>query len=692
MPNQLASESSPYLLQHASNPVNWYPWNQAALTAAREQQKPIFLSIGYSACHWCHVMEHESFEDEGIAAYLNEHFISIKVDREERPDLDHIYMAAVQMLSGRGGWPMSVFLTPALQPFFGGTYWPPTQQRGMPGFDQVLRAVLDAWDNRREQAVAQAAELTKRIGSYSDFRIDQPLPHGQVVLQNAVEKLQQSFDSTHGGFGAAPKFPRVSDLHVMLRFWNRQQSPETVDQICLTLDKMASGGIYDHLGGGFARYSVDAKWLVPHFEKMLYDNAQLVGLYLDAFTATGNEHYSTIVCETCDYVLRDMTDPSGGFYSTEDADSEGVEGKFYVWTLDEIESVLGSENAEIFCRVYDVSAEGNFEGKNILNLPKSIAQCATENNWDVEEIRAKCNAGREKLLAARDERIHPGKDDKVLVSWSGLMIDSIARAGAVLGKAQYILAATKCADFILTQMRDDDRRLLHTWRSGKATLSAYLDDYAYLANALVTLYECTFDEKWIDHAMELVEQMRTHFGDAQRGGFYYTADDHEQLISRLKDFQDSSVPSGNAMAATVLVRLGKLTGRSDLIEDSERTISVAAGLIQTSPQASAQLLIALDMLTGPLAEIVIVGDSAEEAITSLRTRYLPNHVAAYRNGDSQYRSEYISGLFANRTAAAGELTVYVCENFACQAPVTGLTAILEKWSEVETACRVVAEY
>ena len=420
MPNRLADETSPYLLQHANNPVDWYPWGEAALETAKAQQKPIFLSIGYSACHWCHVMEHESFESESIATTLNENFISIKVDREERPDLDHIYMTAVQMLTGRGGWPMSVFLTPELRPFFGGTYWPPTQQRGMPGFDQVLTAVLDAWQNRREQAIAQAADLTNRISSYSDFTAQQLTPVGPDVLRNAVMRLQESFDTQHGGFGGAPKFPRGSDLHVLLRFWHRQRQETALTHVRLTLDKMAAGGIYDHLGGGFARYSVDDRWLVPHFEKMLYDNAQLLDLYADVFAITAASKYATVIRETADYILRDMTDPEGGFYSTEDADSEGVEGKYYVWTPDEIHAVLGEPLASQFCYVYDVSAGGNFEGKNILHLAHTLEQSAAAKNWDVDELSANMSQCREQLLSERGRRIRPSLDDKVLVSWNGL--------------------------------------------------------------------------------------------------------------------------------------------------------------------------------------------------------------------------------------------------------------------------------
>ena len=493
MPNHLAGESSPYLLQHKDNPVDWYPWGPEALGRARAEQKPIFLSIGYSACHWCHVMEHESFENPRIARLVNEHFIPIKVDREERPDLDQIYMNAVQMLTGRGGWPMSMFLTPDLQPFYGGTYWPDTSRGGMPGFDQVLEAVAAAWRDRRGEMTAQAAELTQHLRAA-------PIPvatEGELsdrLLRQAETALERTFDPRHGGFGGAPKFPHPMDLRLLLRIWKRKPRDSVLQVVTTTLDKMAAGGIYDHLGGGFHRYSVDERWLVPHFEKMLYDNALLVGAYTEAFLASGPADYARVARETLDYLLRDMTDPAGGIYSTEDADSEGEEGKFYVWTPAEVEAVLGPAAAEIFCYVYDVSDAGNFEHSNILNLPKTIEQCAKIKQLDPDKLRADLAAWRAKLLEARGKRVRPGRDDKVLVSWNGLAIDALALAAGALDEPRYLAAAIAAADFILTRMRRPDGRLLHTWR-GEAKLDAYLDDYAALVGGLVSLYEAGFDER-----------------------------------------------------------------------------------------------------------------------------------------------------------------------------------------------------
>jgi uncharacterized protein len=683
MPNFLAQETSPYLLQHRDNPVDWHPWGPEALALSKRGGKPIFLSIGYSACHWCHVMEHESFENPAIARLMNENFVCIKVDREERPDLDQIYMNAVQLLTGRGGWPMSVFLTPDLKPFYGGTYWPPTARMGMPGFDQVLLAVADAWKNRREQAIEHADELTKHLAGFTG----DPARGGELslsLIEAAGEALARSSDHHHGGFGGAPKFPHSMDLQVLLRLWKRNRRSMWLDIVTTTLDKMAAGGIYDHLGGGFHRYSVDERWLVPHFEKMLYDNALLASAYVEAYQATGNAEYARVSRETCDYVLRDMTDPAGGFYSTEDADSEGEEGKFYVWTPGEIEEVLSKEAAEIFCYVYDVTEPGNFEGHSILNLAKSIGTCATIKGRDPDKLRTELAASREKLLTVRGRRTRPGRDDKVLVAWNGLMIDALAKAAGALEEPRYLEAAEKAAAFILRDMRRADGRLLHTWRGGQARIDAYLDDYAALANAMVSLYEGTFEERYIDEAIGLVEIMLRHFSDSQAGGFFYTADDQEQLIARNKEIQDSSVPSGNALAATVLVRLGKLTGRSEYLESAEKTFRAAIALLDRAPTAAGQMLLALDMYLGPTPEIVLIGDSTNRDTASvldqLRRKFIPNKVIALRPATavSGHRSAALDSLLAGKSSRDVQPTVFVCRNFSCQAPVNGVEAAIEQ--------------
>jgi uncharacterized protein YyaL (SSP411 family) len=686
MPNRLAQETSPYLLQHMDNPVDWYPWGEEAIARARNEQKPIFLSIGYSACHWCHVMEHESFEDATIAEQINAKFVPIKVDREERPDLDQIYMNAVQMLTGHGGWPMSVFLTPDLKPFYGGTYWPPRASRGMPGFDQILAAVSDAWRERRDQAIEGAEQLTVEIRKIAAAQSSDSTGLLSIDLLNAaVNQLHRAHDTTYGGFGSAPKFPHPMALALLLGQWRRSGHDATLDTAIHTLDRMAAGGIYDHLGGGFARYSVDVRWLVPHFEKMLYDNGLLVGAYLDAFLATGEERFGRVVRETLDYVLRDMTDPAGGFYSTEDADSEGHEGLFYTWTPDEITAVLGPQRAATFSRVYGVTDEGNFEGRTILHLPRTVGQWAKVMERDERELGQELADSRAQLFAVREERVRPGRDDKVLVSWNGLMIDSMARAGAALGEDRYVNGAEQAARFILQYMRDNNGRLLHTWRNGQAKLAAYLDDYACLANALVSVYEATFDERWLASAMELVDVVLNKFSDPEGGGFFYTAADHEELIARTKELTDASTPSGNGMAATVLVRLGQLLGRADYLQAAERTLDAGAHVMRSIPMAAGQLLLALDRYLGPSRELLLVGDLASSdsasVIGAIRRRYLPRCVIAARDFETdghEDRTAVLDDAFAGKSAADGEPTLYVCEHFTCQEPVRGVEAILER--------------
>jgi uncharacterized protein YyaL (SSP411 family) len=671
MANRLQHETSPYLLQHANNPVDWYPWGSEAIERARREEKPIFVSIGYSACHWCHVMEHESFENAQIARQLNDHFVAIKVDREERPDLDQIYMSAVQILTGRGGWPMSVFLTPGLHPFFGGTYWPPAPRMGMPGFDQVLSAVLDAWQHRRELVVDQARQLTERIevlgAAEAKSNVD------ATLLERATAYLLRVFDGTYGGFGSAPKFPHAMDLQLLLRNWRRQPRDELRHVVQLTLDKMAAGGLYDHLGGGFARYSVDERWLVPHFEKMLYDNALLAATYLDSYLATGNADHARVLRETLDYVLRDMTDPLGGFHSTEDADSEGEEGKYYLWTPSEVRDVLGPELTERFCEVFDVTEHGNFEGQNILNVPRTLEQVARLRNWPLDELAEQMSEARRLLLARREQRVRPGKDDKIIVSWNGLMIDSLARAARALDDPRYLEAATRAAEFLHQQLWQHGR-LLHSWRLGRASLAAYLDDYTTLANSLVSLYEASFDPRWIDWAFELMERVLSDFADPSGGAFFYTADDHEPLIARTKDSQDGSVPSGNAMAAQALIRLGHLGQRQDYREAAHAVLESAAGLMRQAPSAAGQMLLAVDLFLGPFYEVAIVADPADpdtrKSLRQINQRYLPRSAMALRpSGQPASPAEALAPLFRDRPAINDRPTFYVCQDTTCWEPV-----------------------
>ncbi len=686
--NRLSNETSPYLLQHRNNPVDWFPWGPEALGRARDEQRPIFLSIGYSACHWCHVMEHESFEDPRIAGLLNEHFVSIKVDREERPDLDQVYMTAVQVLTGRGGWPMSVFLTPDLQPFFGGTYWPPTARMGMAGFDQVLEAVIDAWRERRDQAVAQAADLAGHLQSGKLESGGGELT--ERLLAQADEALERLFDARNGGFGAAPKFPHPMDLRLLLRIGRRRQRGMATEIVVKTLDKMAGGGMYDQLGGGFHRYSVDERWLVPHFEKMLYDNALLASCYLDGYLATGRTDYARVVRETLDYLLRDMTDPSGGFYSSEDADSEGEEGRFYVWTPGEIAAVIGPEAAATFAHVYDVSDVGNFEGHNILNRAKTVEQCAALLNIEPAKLQTDLDGWRVRLLEARARRVRPARDDKVLVSWNALAIDALAQAAGALEEPRYLAAAVKAADFILSQMRRREGRLCHTWRAGQAKVAAFLDDYAGLMDALVTLYEATFRESYLDEAASLADVLLAHFADPAEGGFFFTADDQpadeKTPLARPKEWQDGSTPSGNSLAVTGLLRLGRLTGRTDYLDAAIAGLRAAAPLMDRFPTAAGQMLLALDFHLGPTYELAILGDPSVAdtmaVLANLQQRLIPNKVVALRGprDNAATQSGLLDPLFAGKSSEGDGLRVFVCERFTCRAPVAGKEAILRAWS------------
>lgn len=684
MPNALADENSPYLLQHKDNPVQWRPWGEEALALAKSEDKPIFLSIGYSACHWCHVMEHESFENEAIAAVLNEHFVPVKVDREERPDLDAVYMNAVQAMTGRGGWPMSVFLTPELKPFYGGTYWPETARRGMPGFDQVLEAVLAAWRDRRAHADQMAAELTERLVELATSGASDEAPLGVELLEGAGRQLERTFDPSHGGFGGAPKFPHTSDLGLLLRLARRTGRQAWLDMVRTTLTRMAAGGIYDHLGGGFARYSVDERWLVPHFEKMLYDNALLAGTYADAYALTCDGEFRRVARETLDYVLRDMTGPDGGFFSSEDADSlpeddpagRAEEGLFYTWKPEEIRKALGEDEADLFCRVYDVTPIGNFEGRNVLSLPKAVATQATLLGLDPAELERDLAAWRSKLAAARDKRPRPGRDDKVVVAWNGLAIDALARAGAVFGEPRYVGAAARAADFLLGAARDADGGLTHTWRGGRAKVPAFLDDYAALANGLVTLYEASFDERRLEQAADLLDVVLRKFACRDGGGFYFTADDAEPLIVRQRDLTDNATPGGNSLAATALVRLGKLTGQARYLDAAQSVFRAAAGLMERAPTAMGQMLAAFDLWLGPAEELVVmgIGPDARGVAATLRGQFAPRRVLAGRLGPCT-PSPLMAAAFEGKSSVNGEATLYVCRDHACAEPLVGEAAI-----------------
>ena len=636
--NRLAGETSPYLLQHAHNPVDWFPWGPEALAKAKAEDKPIFLSIGYSACHWCHVMERESFEDPSIAALMNEHFVNVKVDREERPDLDNLYMSAVQALTGHGGWPMSVFLTPDLEPFYGGTYYPPTDSRGMPGFPRVLLSVERAWKERRDEIITAAAEMAGQLRSAGEI----PTSEGDLdarLLDNATRALGRAYEPIHGGFGSAPKFPHPMDLRVLLRQHARTGDPHALHMVTHTLDKMSRGGIYDQLGGAFARYSTDDRRLAPHFEKMLYDNALLTSVYLEAFQLTHDPEYARVARETMDYILSRMTSPEGPFYSTEDADSEGVEGKFYVWSLAEIDEILGAERAKEFAYVYDVTEHGNWEHKTILNLTKPLGQAAKLLGRDEKVLRADLADDRAKLLARRELRIPPGKDTKVLTSWNGLMLAALAEGSLILGSQPSFLseAARKAAGFLLDTMRTLDGRLLHSYKDGQAKFNGYLDDYANLIDGLTRLFEATGESRWIESAVGLAGVMVEEFHDAEKGGFFYVGKSHEPLIARQKDAYDNATPSGNAMAATALARLATLTGRSDFETLARSTLQAVHLVMEKAPTAAGQSLIALDyLLAKPKEFAVIAGTDPDEfrsALLAIHERFLPHKVVAPAAGE-----------------------------------------------------------
>ena len=681
MANHLQNETSPYLLQHVDNPVDWYPWGEEAMALAREQDKPILLSIGYAACHWCHVMAHESFEDEATAAQMNADFINVKVDREERPDVDSIYMQAVTAMTGRGGWPMTVFLTPDGEPFYAGTYFPNEPRHGMPSFRQILTGVKQAWDGDRENVMSSAREVTDRLTALADIGLEVGAID-EAVTENAIRALGRSFDATWGGFGGAPKFPQPMTIEFLLRHHLRKRKPDALAMAEKTLQKMAQGGMYDQIGGGFARYSVDHRWLVPHFEKMLYDNAQLARVYLHAWQITGNAFYRRVAEETLDYVLREMRHEEGGFYSSQDADSEGVEGKFYVWSASEIRDALG-DDADSFMRIYGVSDEGNWEGHNILNLHLDPRGFAEQMGIEPEALGTMMADARAKLYELRSRRVWPGLDDKVLTAWNGLMLAALADAGSALGRADYLEAAIANAEFVYRNMREESGRLLRTWKAGsEAKYNAYLEDYAFLADGLLSLYEATFDERWIGWAKELVTLMRAHFADESRGGFFDTSDDHESLIHRPKDLQDNAIPSGNAVAAKALLKLGLLTGEHGHFTSAEQSISTMTKLMSQYPSAFGEWLNAASFALSEPREIALVGaqEELEPLLRVIRGAYRPFQVvAAGDEGDTAVP------LLQKRLKVDGKGTAYVCRHFVCQAPVTDPSALAAQLDDASLA-------
>ena len=694
--NRLQFEKSPYLLQHADNPVEWYPWGNEAFEKARKEQKPIFLSIGYSTCHWCHVMEHESFEDPKVAALMNEVFVSIKVDREERPDIDNIYMTVCQLLTGSGGWPLTIIMTPDKKPFFAGTYFPKTSRFGRIGMLDLVPRICEIWTNEHEKALKTAEQVITALRQYTTPK-SQPVSAYTLdskILQKTADELTKRFDPEYGGFGQAPKFPTPHNLLFLLRYWKRTKDQQILMMVEQTLLAMRLGGIYDHIGFGFHRYSTDEKWLLPHFEKMLYDQALLSMAYIEAYQATGKESYKRTAQEIFMYVLRDMTSPEGGFYSAEDADSEGGEGKFYLWSNEEIERFLDETEAELVTNLFHFEKDGNFRdqstgmntGENIVYLQQSLQEIASDLDIEEELLRRRIEQIRRQLFAIREQRIHPHKDDKILTDWNGLMIAALAKGAEVFDEPKYAEAAQRAAHFILEHMREDNGRLLHRYRDGEAALSAHIDDYAFFLWGLLELYETTFDVSYLENALALSSDVFKHFWDDEGAGFYFTADDGEQLPVRQKEIYDGAIPSGNSVAMLNLLRLGRLIADPDFEEQASRLFKSVAENVKQTPSAHTLFMLAVDFAVGPSYEVIIVGDSqaddTQRMLQALRTTFLPNKVVLLRPSEKKTPdilrlAKYIEPY----TSVDGKATAYVCRNYICSLPTIEINRMLELFDE-----------
>jgi uncharacterized protein YyaL (SSP411 family) len=687
MPNHLINETSPYLLQHANNPVDWYPWGPEAFKRAQRENKPIFLSIGYSTCHWCHVMAHESFEHPEVARLMNEAFVSIKVDREERPDIDNVYMSACQAMTGSGGWPLSIIMTPKKKPFFAATYIPREGRFGLIGMMELIPHIRELWTTRRGEALSLSDEIATVLQQNSQDTAGEELDEATLAL--TYEQLAKRFDGQHAGFSSAPKFPTPHNLLFLLRYWKRVGSIAALEMVEKTLQAMQHGGIYDHVGFGFHRYSTDSQWLVPHFEKMLYDQAMLAMAYTEAYQAMGKEDYGKTAREIFTYVLRDMTAPEGGFCSAEDADSEGEEGKFYLWTQEEVRRALGNEEADFVAKVFNIEKDGNFaeqatgrrSGVNILHLRRALGELASELNLSQQDLQEHLEVIRQKLFAYREKRVHPMKDDKILTDWNGLMIAALAKGAQAFDEPEYAEAACRAADFILGNMRKPDGRIWHRYRDGQAGLEANLDDYAFLVWGLIELYEAIFDARHLEVALELTKDMLGHFWD-EDGGLYLAPDDGESLFVRKKEIYDGAIPSGNSVAMLNLLRLGRMTATSDLEEKAARIGSAFSGSVKQSPLVHTQLMVALDFGIGPCYEVVIAGNAQAEdtkaMAKALRTRFLPNKVVLL-NPDERESPEIakLAGFTRNQSSIDGRATAYVCMNYKCKLPTTDIDKMLE---------------
>lgn len=690
MTNRLAREKSPYLLQHAHNPVDWYSWGKEAFEKAKRESKPIFLSIGYSTCHWCHVMEEESFENPAVAKVMNENFVSIKVDREERPDLDNIYMTAVQAMTGQGGWPLSVFLTPQGKPFFGGTYWPPENRWGRPGFVSILQSVADSWKRNQEAILKESENLTQLIGEHARLQAEKTFVLDENTFRSAYHDLQSSFDRTHGGFGRGMKFPRSHTLSFLLRYWKRTKEADALGMVEKTLSQMRSGGIWDHLGGGFHRYATDSQWFLPHFEKMLYDQALLSKTYLEAYQATRKEEYAETTRQVFDYVLRDLRGPERAFYSAEDADSADPtagrkqEGAFYVWQKSEVTDLLGETHGETLSFIYGIQEQGNvlqdpqgeFPRKNVLSFVNRPEEATKRFQKPVSEIEQILEESKKKLFEARTKRPRPHRDDKILTDWNGLMISSLAFGSRVLEEPKYLMAAREACDFILTRLVRPDGRLLHRYRDGEASILGTLEDYAFFIHGLVDLYQAGFETRYLQEALRLTQEMIRLFWDEEHGGFFFTASDAEKLIVRQKEIYDGAIPSGNSVAALGLLRVGRITMTKDFEKKAEGLLNTFSSPLSQNPEAYPQMLVALDFALGPSQEIVVAGSpEAKETQTFLKmvsSRFLPNQVVLLHPDEPKASREIeeLAPFIENQLPKGGRPTVYVCKNYVCQFPTT----------------------
>jgi uncharacterized protein YyaL (SSP411 family) len=686
--NRLKCEKSPYLLQHAYNPVDWYPWGPEAFEKARREDKPIFLSIGYSTCHWCHVMEHESFEDPEVARLMNEAFVSIKVDREERPELDNIYMTVCQMMTGSGGWPLTIIMTSDKKPFFAGTYFPKDSRLGRVGMLDLIPRIKEIWMTRRGDVINSANQTTAVLREASNGAPGEEL--GETTIRTAYDQLAQRFDERHGGFGSTPKFPTPHNLLFLLRYWRRASNDKALWMVEKTLQAMRRGGMYDHVGFGFHRYSTDALWLVPHFEKMLYDQALLAMAYTEAYQATGKEEYAQTAREIFTYVLRDMKSSAGVFYSAEDADSEGEEGKFYLWTEEEIRQALSGKEADLITAVFHVEKEGNFNeeatrkrrGRNILYVRENLAEIAANLKISERDLRKRLEDARGKLFTAREKRVRPHKDDKILTDWNGLMIAALAKGARALDEPHYAEAAENAVDFILKNMRKPDGRLLHRYRDGQAALPAYVDDYTFLIWGMLELYETTFEVRYLQTALHLNDDVLKHFWDDEGGAFYFTADDAEKLLVRQKDIYDGAIPSGNSIGALNLLRLGRITANKDFEEKAEKIGRTFSKLVNQSPSAYTQLMLAVDFAIGPSYEIIIAGITGAEdtkaMIRDLRTHFVPNKVVLFRPSEKESPDITTLAEYTKyQSSIDDKATAHVCLNYHCKLPTNDKGKMLE---------------